>query len=120
MKQFVTAFVFLALCVPVLAADITGVWRLDALREDRSGTLTVLMTFKQTAGKLTGTCKIEDTGEIMSASGEINGNEVTWECRNERGEAHTSQLKGTLDSSGSTMAGTWVAEISGTFTARKQ
>ena len=72
-------------------------------------------SFKQDAGKVTGSCAFEGLG-TSDTVGEITGDKVTLKNHAERGQVYDLTWNCTLDSAGASMTGNIaVADYSGTF-----
>ena len=103
--------------LPVVAADISGTWKLEADIANAHVNRTCVL--KQAATKLTGTCKGQ-TNEV-TLTGEINGKKFTWTYTTDyQGQTLTLEYKGTLESD-TAMKGSIAAEgATGTFIAKKE
>jgi len=90
---------FLAIAVPAVAQDVSGVW--EASFEGR-GARTLAITLAQDGMYLTGSAQMP-RGEGIVSEGMIHGNEVMFTL-SAGGGLLTLELKGTVD--GDTMTGT--------------
>lgn len=113
-------FLVLLTALPASAGDISGVWKVDGSVEGNPVTPTC--TLKQTAEKVSGSCRFEED-HVAEVTGGVNGQEVTWKLSLEyQGTDYTLTFTGKLDSD-TTMKGTIAVDPSdagGDFTAKKQ
>lgn len=104
----------------VAVADLAGTWQFDCRRtgSDDPGP-TVIVKFEQDNERLSGSCLVKETGSKFTLTGRLDGDQVAWECLDDR--EGTATFKGKLE--GPEISGTWetapyVAE--GTFRGTKQ
>lgn len=117
---FLLLLLLMAIAIPVSAADISGVWKVDGSVEDHPVTPTC--TLKQAAGKVSGSCVFEEQ-KPSEVTGEVNANQITWKFTVEyEGTDYTLTFAGKLDAD-NTIKGTITVDPSdsgGDFTAKKQ
>jgi len=114
---------FLLAAFPAPSGDVSGVWKLDGMVEDHPVNPTC--TFKQTAEKISGSCKFEQNTEVQPAdlTGTVNGKDITWKFSVDyEGTNYTLTFSGKLDSDTSIKGTIAVdpSDSSGEFTAKKQ
>ena len=118
-KQLIVAVFAFASVLRPAAIDVTGVWNLEMVFGENGARSKGVCTFKQTEGRLSGTCGTDST----PTTGEITGDAITWRFDAEQnGRQHTMLFTGTVESTGTTIRGTCrvVSGPEGTFTATKQ
>jgi hypothetical protein len=118
-RPWITLLVTLMLAAPVLAADVSGTWSLRLTTSGGESAPRATVTLKQDRDTLTGSCLIADTDETFVVSGTVTDNEVSWRCVS-KGPVEAS-FKGTVNSTGREMTGTWTtpAPAGGTFKGSK-
>ena len=120
MKHFIASGVSILIGLVFAMLEVSGTWQVDCLRTGATESVpTVIITFKQGGVHLSGDCVVKETGEKSVLSGELDGDQITWECVSDR--EGTATFKGKLDGreiSGSWRTAPYVAE--GTFTGSKQ
>jgi hypothetical protein len=118
MKKIV--WLLLMTSLPALAADFSGVWKVDGAIEDHP--ITPICTLKQSGDKVTGSCTL-DADHAADVTGEVKEKQLTWRYKVEyQGTIYTLTYVGSLDSE-SSIKGSVSADPSdtdGDFTARKQ
>jgi hypothetical protein len=120
MKRVICLFLFASL--PALAADVSGVWKVNGTIADHA--IAPTCTFKQAGQQISGGCKgPEDADPRLKVEGSVSDKQVTWKYDLDyEGTVYTLTYSGTLDSDTS-MKGTVTADpsdSSGDFTAKKQ
>lgn len=115
MKKAATLLVLILAAIPLLAADLTGVWTAAVVLDAGSGVAT--FTFKQTGDTLTGTY-MGTFGEAK-VTGTVKGDDVEWSF--DAPDAGKATYNGTV-SGGNKISGTVVygALGKGTFTAERK
>jgi len=124
MAKFLAALLVLSgLGTVLVAADLSGAWKLF-LDPDLGGVRnTVPCTFTQDGQKLTIICNGDTAAPIL---GEINGRRVTFRLKTGNHNEATVTHTGRLDRNGTTIKGTWhlvnqdQQTKDGKFEARKQ
>jgi hypothetical protein len=124
MTKFLTTLLVMSVLGTVLvAADVSGAWKL-LLDPDLGGVRnTVPCTFTQDGQKLTIICNGDTAAPIF---GEINGRRVTFRLKTGNHNEATVTHTGQLDRKGTTIKGTWhlvnqdQQARDGKFEARKQ
>jgi hypothetical protein len=115
---------FVLICLPALADDVSGVWKVDATVADMPVNTTC--TLKQTDTAISGNCKlsIENTADqTLDVKGEVKDKQVTWTYQLDyQGSPYTLTYTGTLDSATSIKGSIAVdpSDSKGDFTAQKQ
>jgi hypothetical protein len=115
---------FVLICLPALADDVSGVWKVNGTVADTPVGATC--TLKETGTAISGNCKVS-SGEIadqtLDTKGEIKDKKVTWTYQIEYdGTLYTLTYAGTLDSATSIKGSIAVdpSDSKGDFTAQKQ
>ena len=115
---------FVLICLPALADDVSGVWKVDGTVADIPVNTTC--TLKQTDTAISGNCKVTVEGtadQTLDIKGEVKDKQVTWTFQIDyQGAPYTLTYAGTLDSATS-IKGSIAADPSdskGDFTAQKQ
>jgi hypothetical protein len=108
--------------VPALAADLSGVWKIDGTVGENPVTATC--TVKQNHAELTGSCKMPQVDKAVDLKGTVNDNKVTWKYDVDyEGKTYTLTYSGMPNSTSTSIKGTINVEPSdtdGDFTAQKQ
>ena len=79
-SPLVVSLLSLLCCVSVRAAEVSGVWSLRLLTSDGESAPRATVTLKQDAGKLTGTCTIDNIDQEFTVVGQATDNTLTWRC----------------------------------------
>ena len=105
---YAICFMMAMLSLSIRAADMSGDWTVKLAHDG-----------KQDGEKLTGRCRVEETDDEFTASGELSGDMVAWQCRSPR--FGDSTFTGTLRATGLEMTGSWrtTKPAQGTFVAKK-
>ena len=115
---------FVAICLPALADDVSGVWKVDGTVADTPVNATC--TLRQTNTAISGNCKVsgeKTAGQTPDIKGEIKDKQVTWTYQIEdEGTLYTLEYTGTLDSATSIKGSILVdpSDSKGEFAAQKQ
>jgi limonene-1,2-epoxide hydrolase len=102
------------------AADLSGTWNVDGDVIGNSVKITCVL--KQDGEALSGTARIEGAdSQDVPVKGSIQGRAVTFQIDvPAQGASHTNVFSGRLDADGIIRGAIAVANVGGTFTARKQ
>ena len=116
---YAICFMMAMLSLSIRAADMSGDWTVKLAHDGNEEGPTLIVTFKQDGEKLTGRCRVEETDDEFTASGELSGDMVAWQCRSPR--FGDSTFTGTLRATGLEMTGSWrtTKPAQGTFVAKK-
>lgn len=119
-KCFIVALLGLFLTESLVAADASGVWSLRLTTADGESAPRTTVTLQQKGTTLTGTCVIGDTDATFIVTGQVSEDVVTWRCGN-NGPVEAS-FKGTINSTGREMTGSWTTPAGGkgTFKGSKR
>jgi hypothetical protein len=115
---------FMLICLPALADDVSGVWKVDGMVADAPVSATC--TLKQADTAISGNCKVSNekiADQTLDTKGEVKGKQVTWTYRIEyEGTPYTLTYTGTLGSATSIKGSIAVdpSDSTGDFTAHKQ
>jgi hypothetical protein len=107
----------LALAIPALA-DVSGTWQVEG--EVAGYPVSATCDMKTNENKLKGNCKIEGRGDA-DITGAVDGDTVTWQMDVEaNGQVFRLVFTGKMDSETSIKGSIEVADMEGSFTAKKQ
>jgi hypothetical protein len=115
---------FVLICLPALADDVSGVWKVDGTVADMP--VNTNCTLKQTDTAISGNCKLSvgnTADQTLDIKGEIKDKQVTWTYQLDyEGTPYTLTYTGTLDSATSIKGSIAVdpSDSKGDFTAQKQ
>jgi hypothetical protein len=116
---------FAVICLPALADDASGIWKVDGTVADTPVNATC--TLKQTDRAISGNCKIsgeKTAGQTPNIKGEVKDKQVTWTYQIEyEGTLYTLTYTGTLLDSATSIKGSIAVDPSdstGEFAAQKQ
>jgi hypothetical protein len=115
---------FVLICLPALADDVSGVWKVDGTVADMP--VNTNCTLKQTDTAISGICKLSvgnTADQTLDIKGEIKDKQVTWTYQLDyEGTPYTLTYTGTLDSATSIKGSIAVdpSDSKGDFTAQKQ
>ena len=103
--------VFLAMVVsasPVSAADVTGTWAMT-LKADWTAIPQLVCRLSQKDQEVTGRCSAGNDSDINLDGGKVEGDRITWRWKvvTPDGEAWTYTLTGTVDTTGTTIKGSF-------------
>jgi len=112
-----TVFIALVIVAVIGAADITGSWAVEVKYDDPAisgGTITC--AFKQEGQQLSGNCN-----DVVTLTGEVKGQDVSFTMRSKDSPPWTTTFTGTMNEARTTIAGTFrVTDERGRFTASKR
>jgi hypothetical protein len=115
---------FVLICLPALADDVSGVWKVDGTVADSPVNATC--TLKQTDTAISGNCKLSGeaaAGQTLDIKGGVKDKQVTWTYQIQYdGTLYTLEYTGTLDSATSIKGSILVdpSDSKGEFAAQKQ
>jgi hypothetical protein len=116
---------FVAICLPALADDVSGVWKVDGTVADTPVNATC--TLRQTNTAISGNCKVsgeKTAGQTPDIKGEVKDKQVTWTYQIEyEGTLYTLTYAGALQDPATSIKGSIAVDPSdskGEFTAQKQ
>ncbi len=116
---------FVAICLPALADDVSGVWKVDGTVADTPVNATC--TLRQTNTAISGNCKVsgeKTAGQTPDIKGEVKDKQVTWTYQIEyEGTLYTLTYAGALQEPATSIRGSIAVDPSdskGEFTAQKQ
>lgn len=103
--------VFLAMVLtplPLSAADVTGTWAMT-LKADWTAIPQLVCSLSQKDQEMTGRCSAEGDPDFNLVDGKVEGDRITWKWKvvTPDGEAWTYALTGTIDTSGTTIKGSF-------------
>jgi hypothetical protein len=122
MKKLICLFMFI--CLPALAENVSGVWKVDGNVADTPVGATC--TLKQTHTAISGHCKVsseQTSDQTLDTKGTVKHHQVTWTYQIEYDSTlYTLTYTGTLDSATSIKGSIAVnpSDSKGAFTAQKQ
>lgn len=106
-----------ALAAPALA-DVSGIWEIEG--DVVGNPVNATCDIKSADNKLKGSCKIEGAGD-SDLTGALDGDAVTWQFDVEaNGTAYRLVFTGKMESETAIKGSISVADVEGSFTARKQ
>ena len=115
---------FVLICLPALADDVSGVWKVDGKVADSAVNATC--TLKRSKTAISGNCNLSvgnTADQTLDIKGEIKDKQVTWTYQLDyEGTPYTLTYTGTLDSATSIKGSIAVdpSDSKGDFTAQKQ
>lgn len=109
----------LAGCGPMLAADVTGDWKVEGAVTGNP--VALVCSLKQEDAKLTGKCVSSTNGINAPVTGKVDGRNITFQFDFDyNGMALTMAFAGANDVENAIKGSIEVAGVEGSFTAAKQ